>query len=117
VQQLEGHVLQPLVMGKAVSLHPLAVVLAVAGGSMVAGIAGALFAVPLLAILNSVVRYIAARGWETDQALGAPPPVEEPYMAPEPALASAGPGNPPEALEQESVRRRRVQLRRKESDK
>ncbi|TJY72427.1 AI-2E family transporter [Arthrobacter sp. CAU 1506] len=117
VQQLEGHVLQPLVMGKAVSLHPLAVVLAVAGGSMVAGIAGALFAVPLLAILNSVVKYIAGRGWETDPALGAPPPVEEPYMAPEPALASPGPGNPPETSDQEPVRRRRVQLRRKESDK
>src|SRR6185312_11806952 len=117
VQQLEGHVLQPLVMGKAVSLHPLAVVLAVAGGSMVAGIAGALFAVPLLAILNSVVKYIAVRGWETDPALGAPPPVEEPYMAPEPALATSGPGNPPEPSEQEPVRRRRVQLRRKESDK
>jgi putative heme transporter len=73
VQQLEGHVLQPLMMGKAVSLHPLAVVLAVAGGSMVAGIPGALFSVPVLAMLNSVVRYIAERAWETDPALLQPP--------------------------------------------
>ena len=50
VQQAESHILQPLIMGKAVSLHPLAVVLAVAGGSMVAGIPGALFAVPTMAI-------------------------------------------------------------------
>lgn len=73
VQQVEGHILQPFVMGRAVSLHPLAVVLAVAGGSLVAGVPGALFSVPLLAILNTVVRYIASRSWETDPALGAPP--------------------------------------------
>jgi putative heme transporter len=56
VQQLEAHVLQPLVMGRAVSVHPLAVVLAIAAGLVVAGIAGALFAVPLLAVLNSGIR-------------------------------------------------------------
>ncbi|EMY32963.1 hypothetical protein D477_017444 [Arthrobacter crystallopoietes BAB-32] len=83
VQQLESHVLQPLIMGKAVSLHPLAVVLAVAGGTMVAGIPGALFAVPLMAILNSVVKYIAARGWEDDDALGGR------LRPPEPAVQAA----------------------------
>ena len=56
VMQLEGHVLQPLLLGRAVKLHPLAVVLAIATGLVVAGIAGALFAVPLLAVLNSGVR-------------------------------------------------------------
>ncbi|WP_431711334.1 AI-2E family transporter [Glutamicibacter uratoxydans] len=66
VQQAESNILQPLVMGKAVSLHPLAVVMAVAGGTMVAGIAGALFAVPILAVLNSVVKYLAHRAWEQD---------------------------------------------------
>ncbi|WP_323960786.1 AI-2E family transporter [Arthrobacter sp. JZ12] len=71
VQQVEGHILQPFVMGRAVALHPLAVVLAVAGGSLVAGVAGALFSVPLLAVLNTVVRYISCRGWETDPALSA----------------------------------------------
>ncbi|MCC9146085.1 MULTISPECIES: AI-2E family transporter [unclassified Arthrobacter] len=69
VQQLESHILQPLVMGRAVSLHPLAVILAVTGGTLAAGIAGALFSVPLLAILNTMVRYIAARGWEDDPAM------------------------------------------------
>ncbi|WP_188668158.1 AI-2E family transporter [Tersicoccus solisilvae] len=69
VQQIEGHILQPLIMGRAVSLHPLAVVLAVTGGSMVAGIAGALFSVPLLAVVNTVIRYLAGRQWETDPLL------------------------------------------------
>ncbi|WP_394941681.1 AI-2E family transporter [Psychromicrobium sp. YIM B11713] len=69
VQQLESHVLQPLIMGKAVSLHPVAVILAVAAGSFLAGIPGALFAVPVLAVTNSAVRYIAARGWEQDPAV------------------------------------------------
>jgi predicted PurR-regulated permease PerM len=56
VMQLEGHILQPLLLGRAVRLHPLAVVLAIAAGLVVAGIAGALFAVPLLAVLNSGIR-------------------------------------------------------------
>jgi predicted PurR-regulated permease PerM len=61
VQQLEGHVLQPLVMGRAVSIHPLAVVLAIAAGSVLAGIVGALLAVPIVAFLNSAIRVLAAR--------------------------------------------------------
>ena len=73
VQQLESHILQPLIMGRAVALHPLAVILAVTGGTLAAGIPGALFSVPLLAILNTVVRYIASRGWEQDAALAADP--------------------------------------------
>ncbi|HKP07701.1 MAG TPA: AI-2E family transporter [Microbacterium sp.] len=65
VQQLEGHVLQPLLMGSAVKVHPLAVVLVVAGGAMIAGIPGALFAVPLAAFVNVVAVYLAERAWET----------------------------------------------------
>jgi predicted PurR-regulated permease PerM len=53
VMQIEGHVLQPLLLGRAVRLHPLAVVLGVATGVVVAGIVGALLAVPLLAVLHS----------------------------------------------------------------
>ncbi|MCG7298492.1 AI-2E family transporter [Brevibacterium sp. ACRRH] len=55
VQQLEGNVLQPFLMGKAVAVHPLAVVLAVTGGGVLFGIPGALFAVPFVAMLNTVV--------------------------------------------------------------
>lgn len=69
VQQLEGHVLQPLVMGSAVKVHPLAVVLVVAGGAMVAGIPGALFAVPVAAFVNVVAVYLSHRAWEGDTAL------------------------------------------------
>jgi predicted PurR-regulated permease PerM len=66
VQQVEGHVLQPLVMGSAVKVHPVAVVFAVAGGSFLAGIPGALFAVPVVAVLNVMIRYIASGRWRTD---------------------------------------------------
>jgi predicted PurR-regulated permease PerM len=58
VQQLEGHVLQPLIMGRAVALHPLAVILAIAVGIVIAGIVGGLVAVPLLAVVNTAVRYL-----------------------------------------------------------
>jgi len=60
VQQVEGHVLQPLVMGRAVSVHPLAVVLAIAAGGVLAGIVGALLAVPTVAFLNSAIRVLTA---------------------------------------------------------
>lgn len=63
VQQVESHVLQPLVMGQAVKVHPLAVVLAVAAGSYIAGIAGALFAVPIVATANAVISYIGRGAW------------------------------------------------------
>ena len=60
VQQLESHVLQPLLMGRAVSIHPLAIVLAIAAGAVSAGIIGALLSVPLLAFLNSAIRVLVA---------------------------------------------------------
>ncbi|WP_168628092.1 MULTISPECIES: AI-2E family transporter [unclassified Cryobacterium] len=66
VQQLESHVLQPLIMGNAVKVHPLGVVLAVAAGSYVAGIPGALFAVPIVATANAMILYVASGRWRTD---------------------------------------------------
>ncbi|WP_285116132.1 AI-2E family transporter [Leifsonia sp. fls2-241-R2A-40a] len=65
VQQIEGHVLQPLIMGSAVKVHPLAVVLSVAAGSLLAGIPGALFAVPFVAVLNVMVHYISSGAWRS----------------------------------------------------
>ena len=65
VQQIEGHVLQPILMGSAVKVHPLAVVLVVAGGSMIAGIPGALFAVPLAAFVNVVAVTLSSGSWQT----------------------------------------------------
>lgn len=66
VQQVEGHILQPLLVGAVVKVHPLAVVLAVATGGFAAGIPGALFAVPLVAVLNVVIGYIARGEWRTN---------------------------------------------------
>lgn len=63
VQELEGHVLQPFVMGNAVKVHPLAVVLAVATGGLIGGIPGALFAVPLVATLNVMIGYVSQGEW------------------------------------------------------
>ncbi|ACZ20770.1 predicted permease [Sanguibacter keddieii DSM 10542] len=57
VQQIEGNVLQPWLMGHAVSLHPVAVLLVVTTGTLTAGIVGALFAVPIAAVLNTVFLY------------------------------------------------------------
>ncbi|WP_243224708.1 AI-2E family transporter [Microbacterium sp. CIAB417] len=65
VQQVEGHILQPILMGSAVKVHPLAVVLVVAGGTMIAGIPGALFAVPLAAFVNVVAVTLSSGSWRT----------------------------------------------------
>lgn len=68
IGQLEGHVLQPLVMSRAVHLHPVAVGLAVASGTVLAGTIGAVVAVPLIAVGWSVARQLRPSVIET------PPP-------------------------------------------
>ncbi|MEV7287200.1 AI-2E family transporter [Streptomyces sp. NPDC093252] len=86
VQQIEGHILQPFILGRAVRVHPLAVVLAVAAGGLVAGIGGAVVAVPLVAVTNTVVGYLRAYadgrydgggGGGGGQVVAARPPVED----------------------------------------
>ena len=59
VQQIEGHILQPLIMGRAVAIHPLVVIIGIASGVVLAGIVGALVAVPLIAVLNTGIRRLA----------------------------------------------------------
>lgn len=59
VQQFEGHILQPFLLGRWVALHPLGVIVALAGGVLVAGVVGALVAVPLAAAANAVVLHLA----------------------------------------------------------
>jgi predicted PurR-regulated permease PerM len=81
VQQLEGNVLQPLLMGRAVELNGVAVVLAVAVGTVLAGIAGALLSVPLLAVLNAGIRVLVSGDFDPDDAaaVGSPfPPADVP---------------------------------------
>ncbi len=82
VQQVEGHVLQPLVLGTAVKIHPLAVVFAVAAGSIIAGIPGALFAVPMVAVANVIIRHLAGSAQE-------PPPAVEDDGGSEPAKGNS----------------------------
>lgn len=80
IGQLEGHVLQPLIMGKQVSLHPVVVAVAVLSGTVLAGILGAVVAVPLVAVV-----------WTVFSTLRGDPPVPLPVGADE-----ASP-DPPEA--------------------
>lgn len=70
VQQLESHVLHPLLTGSAVKVHPLGVVLGVATGAAVAGIAGAFFAVPLIATTNAMI--VAAKHLDPNEVTGDP---------------------------------------------
>ncbi|MCZ2821138.1 AI-2E family transporter [Modestobacter sp. VKM Ac-2977] len=58
VQQLEGNVLQPLIMGRALSLHPIVILLGVTAGGLAAGVAGALLAVPMLAVAYRIIEYL-----------------------------------------------------------
>ena len=60
VQQIESHVLQPFLLGRAVRVHPLAVILAIATGVIVWGIVGALIAVPVAAVVNAVGHHLLA---------------------------------------------------------
>ncbi|MGK5682808.1 AI-2E family transporter [Actinoplanes sp. URMC 104] len=98
VQQLEGHVLQPLIMGRAVALHPLAVILAIATGVVLAGIVGGLVAVPVLAVLNTALRYLFAHpeGEPTPdrEPPGTKPPGEDDTPSEPPA---SDPASPPPA--------------------
>lgn len=72
VMAIEANVLQPLIMGQAVELHPLAVLVSVSAGSLFAGIPGAVFAVPLVAAVRTMVRYIESGRWrgEPDPTVG-----------------------------------------------
>lgn len=101
VQQIEGHILQPFILGRAVRVHPLAVVLAVATGGLVAGIGGAVVAVPLVAVTNTVVGYL--RAYSQEQAMRAGPGphgataldiAPTPAPTPDPAATPAPPAPP-----------------------
>ncbi|ARP72062.1 AI-2E family transporter [Streptomyces pluripotens] len=99
VQQIEGHILQPFILGRAVRVHPLAVVLTVATGGMVAGIGGAVVAVPLVAVTNTVVGYLRTYSQEA-----APDPTPSTAVSGTTDTTSAepvGPAGPPEGAEPE----------------
>lgn len=87
VQQIEGNLLQPVIMSRAVKIHPLAVIVAVTAGAVLAGIIGALVAVPIVAVLNAVVRRL-------NNYHRLPPPVYETGGHPPPGLAGGGGAEP-----------------------
>lgn len=74
VQQVESNLLQPFLMGRFVSVHPLGVLVALGCGILLAGIAGALIAVPLVAAVNAVAQHLAV----DDRTLAPPPEAVEP---------------------------------------
>lgn len=85
--QLESHLLQPLVVGRFVRLHPLAIILALAVGGVVAGIPGAVVAVPIAAAVTRAAGELRRRDT---------PPAAGPGLAPDPGLApGATPGHRP----------------------
>ncbi|MGW6576983.1 AI-2E family transporter [Streptomyces sp. NPDC054945] len=77
VQQIEGHVLQPFILGRAVRVHPLAVVLSVSAGGVLAGIGGAVVAVPLVAVANTVIGHLRAHAGDDESPAPAVAETEE----------------------------------------
>lgn len=60
--QIEAHILQPFLVGRYVRLHPLAVAVAIAGGTLLEGIYGAVLAVPTVAVIYAVLVSLATHG-------------------------------------------------------
>jgi putative heme transporter len=89
VQQLEGHLLAPLLLGRAVALHPVVIILALAAGSILGGIIGAFLAVPIAAVVTAVGTYL--RG---DEPIGEPAEPGEPEPETSGRAKPAGPGAP-----------------------
>ena len=75
VQQLEGNVLQPVLQSRSMELHAVIVLLSVTAGGSLYGITGAFLAVPVVAMIAVVIRYI---GEQIDLATGRQPEVDDP---------------------------------------
>lgn len=91
--QLEGHLLQPLVVGHMVRLHPLAIILVLAVGGVVAGIPGAIIAVPTAAALTRAAPFLTGRASPPPDSTGPPGGAGTPAPGPAAAagVAAAGP--------------------------
>lgn len=76
--QVDAHVLQPFLVGRYVRLHPLAVAMAIAGGGVLEGIPGAILAIPFVAVIYAVLRYLATGEDQTRGGSPAPPEPEPP---------------------------------------
>ena len=92
IGQIEGHLLHPMVMSRAVNLHPLAVALSVASGTLLAGVIGAVVAVPMVAVTWTVWSSVKAEGSadpqsESDAPTTLVPSVKEGRGMPSPGQA------------------------------
>lgn len=74
IQQIEGDLLYPFVVGKAISLHPVAILLALTAGTVLAGIVGALLAVPVAAAVWAAVDHLRQRRSDAIPAGATGPP-------------------------------------------
>jgi predicted PurR-regulated permease PerM len=97
--QLEGNLLNPYILGKAVRIHPLAILVAVTAGTIVGGIFGAFVAVPLVAVLNNVVNDIHGR--TMGQSRSDPLPPESSSQEPSSTAGPLSPEKPPGPLSPE----------------
>ncbi|MFZ2624951.1 MAG: AI-2E family transporter [Propionibacterium sp.] len=108
VMELEAHVLQPLLLGRAVSIHPLVVLVGIAVGINLAGIVGGVFAIPIVAFASGVVRSVhsAEQTEEPAPASGDDPPgTGSPGLSQDAAAqALPGSGQTAEQAEQSATR-------------
>ena len=72
IQQVEGNVLYPVVVGRSLHLHPTAMLLVLGAGSLVGGVAGALFAVPIGSVAVVTAKYLRRRKHRRDETEAAP---------------------------------------------
>ena len=82
VNQLEGNFLQPVVMGKSLSIHALVILLALTAGTILAGIIGAILAVPIAAVTWAVIKVWTGEdtGEDLDDISEVPDPKDQPEM-------------------------------------
>ena len=74
VQQLEGNVFYPIVVGRKLRLHPVGILLALTAGGVLAGVVGAFLAVPIAAVSAAVLQYMRERREERQSSAVLSPP-------------------------------------------
>lgn len=77
--QIEAHLLQPFIVGRAVRLHPVAIVIALTGGGLLGGIFGAILAIPIVASAHAAVKYLTG----VEDVRGRPRRLDDDRMRPE----------------------------------
>ena len=97
IQQIEGHVVVPNVMGGALRLHPLLVIFGLLAGGEIYGLAGALLALPMLAVFRAIWEFFSERVTFEPWREGGPLPVEVELEPPQPQVTPVPPPEPPAA--------------------